>query len=204
MPYLIEQIARREAVDAWLGSKLIDDASVKTPKDVYEYNHSRERKVHAETLGGIFLDHVLHELPAGDEPPPLKARGITVYHYNQSFRWLAWWQANRHRFEFKTDRPLIISPAKDEHSSKRQVKIAVHDDVLDVYAVSTRYGDIMREAAEAMKLKLSFGHVRGLDVITTVRMKSVTFDEFLYILGKRIDLKGLDYRRTSDGYYVGS
>jgi len=204
VPYLIEHIGRQEAVDAYEGAALIDDPSVKTPADIFAYNRSRKGQVHEETLSGFICDIVLHELPSGREAPPLKARGAIGYHYNRAFRWLTWWQTNRHHFEFRTEKPLKIAPARDEHSSESQVKIDIHDGLMDVYAVSTRYGDIIRRAAEATKLKVTIGPVRGLDVITTVRMKSVTFEEFLYILGKKIDLKGLDFHKHAEGYHIGS
>jgi hypothetical protein len=118
------------------------------------------------------------------------------------------------------DIPKVVIDQKDEDAIRQLLdeflqhtrspdvcfssKIDIHDGLMDVYAVSTRYGDIIRRAAEAMKLKVTIGPVRGLDVITTVRMKSVTFDEFLHILGKTIDLKGPDLHKHAEGYRIGS
>jgi hypothetical protein len=50
VPYLVEQLARQEAVEAYLGSALIDDPNVRTLEQVYEYNRLRKSRVQCTRL----------------------------------------------------------------------------------------------------------------------------------------------------------
>jgi hypothetical protein len=203
VPYLIEQVARKEAVDAYVGAALIPKRRAKTVEEVYEYNRSRRQKVEEETLPGFALDVVLHQLPCGRDPHPFQRPGIVGYHYNESFKWTNWWQANQHRFEFKTKRPPVIPPPKDRHSSIAQIEVGARDGLLDIYAVSATYQQIIERATREMGIEVEIGEQRYIDVITTIRMKSVTFEEFLHMLGRNVYIKGFDYRKIRGGYHVG-
>lgn len=204
VPYLIEQAARKEAVDALLGSAVIDDKKVTTPEQVFQLNDRRRRHVEETTLPGFVLEILLRQLPSGREGPDRPRQGgITLHDYRESFKWVAWWQANKHRFRFQTENPPTIGPPKDEHPRRRGVRITVHDGLFDVCAVSTKYSQTVREAAAANDVKLVIGEQRYLDIITTVRLKSVTFEEFLYLIGRHAVITGFDYRKTPDGYVIG-
>jgi hypothetical protein len=204
VPYVIEQAARKEAVDAYVGSALIKDKKVQTPEQVFQYNRDRKRKVEEATLPGFVLEILLRELPSGSHEPDRKeGKGIHLHHYNECYKWVPWWQAHKNRFQFETKRPPVIPPAKDDHSSAAQIRASVQDGLLDVYAVSASYRDIIRRAAKEMGIEVVIGKQDYLDVITTLRMKSVTFEEFLYMLGRSVCITGFDYHETADGYVVG-
>ena len=79
----------------------------------------------------------------------------------------------------------------------------MHDGVFDVRAISAKYDQIVREAATANNVQLVIGEQRYLHVITTVRLKSVTFEEFLYLIGRHAVITGFDYRKTPGGYVIG-
>lgn len=203
VPYLVDQAAQKEAVDAYIGSALIKDMNVKTPEEVFEYNRRRKSKS-ANTLAPFILETVLRELPSGKMAPNLnKPKDRVGYAYNEVFAWVKWWQQHKHKFVFQTKRPLVIHPAKVVHSTMPQIRTTVKNGLLDIYAVSATYRQIIERAAAEMNVDVFIGEQQYIGVITTVRMKSVTFEEFLYIIGRTVFVGGFNYRKTEKGYWVG-
>jgi hypothetical protein len=199
VPYLIEQAARQEAVDAFIGSALIKDKDVKTPEQVYEYNCARKNEA-ANTLAPFILETVLRELPSGKVAPYNLSGGIPYYGV---FEWVRWWQKHKDRFEFQTIHPLVIPPPVDEHSVAPHIGTSLQNGLLYVDAVSATYHQIIERAAAEMNIDIFVGEQEYIDVITTVRIKGMTFEEFLNIIGRTVCTSGFDYHKTETGYWVG-
>jgi len=201
VPYLVQNIARLEAQYgdyAYIGSALIDDKSVKTPEQVHKYNRSKRW---SSTGPGPPVSLTLMQLlPDSMKPKPRVKKG---YVDNKVFAWSHWWQGHRHKFIFQTKKPLVIHPAKYVYSMMPQIRTTVKNGLLDLYAVSATYRQVIERAAAEMNVDVFIGEQQYIGVITTVRMKSVTFEEFLYIIGRTVFVGGFNYRKTEKGYWVG-
>ncbi len=54
-----------------------------------------------------------------------------------------------------------------------------------------------------MNIDVFIGEHEYLEIITTMRMKSVTFEELLHIAGRNVSMGGFKYRKTDKGYLIG-
>jgi hypothetical protein len=207
VPYLIEQVALREAVDAYIGSALIDDPEVDTPKEVYDYNLARQRAVDAKTLGPHVLASLLDELPCGNGTSSLDTPGPSGG-YNRVYAWLDWWQDNKGGFAFQTKQPPVIGPSKDKHSLVPQINVTYDENNLPtLYAVHSTIEDLVERGAAAMRVSIVVPEPHGrqpsspMSGITTIRMKSVTVDEFVYRIGRMI--WGIPYDKMDEKLQIG-
>jgi hypothetical protein len=210
VPYLIEQAAQKQAVDAYLGAALINDARITTPEQVMAFNRERRKKVSDATLFPAVLATVLRGTPAGKEAPdlgqPKRVPGTRMVgiHYTDSFAWIEWWQTNKSRFRFKTKAPVEIPvPEKDVYYHPH-LTTSVSNGLLNLHAVSATYHDIIERAAAEMGIEVFIGKQQHMEGSTTLRMKSVNFDEFLYIAGQSVSLQGFKHRKTGTGYGSGA
>ena len=199
VPYVIEQAAQIEAVDAYIGSTLIKDATVKTPEEVFEYNRKRKSEAADGLLAPFILEITLRELRSGKAKP--KSR--ISHGYNMVFAWIEWWQQNKNRFHFLTGQLLVILPSNDEHSLIPQIRTDIKDGLLNIYAVNVTYQQIIERVGAEINIDVFIGEHEYLDVKTTLRMKSVTFEEFLYIAGRTVSMGGFKYSETKKGYLIG-
>lgn len=200
VPFLIEQVAMIEAADAYLGAALIEDAGAKTPEEVYGWN--RRRKDHARdgTLAPWLLDRVLKDLvPSDMENGPVRGYGG----YTEVFRWMHWWDRHRHRFVFEGGDPPAIPLPKSPYPRGPAVVVTAHDGLLDVSAAGVSYRRIIERAAAALRVTATFGQQDYIDVVTSIEMRSVTFDEFMYLLGRSVSMAGFEHGKTDTGYHVG-
>ena len=198
VPYLVKQLARQEATEAYVGSALIDDPSVRTLEDVYEYNRLRKAQVHDETLAGWIPTGVLRELtsPEGSRRENAGGRG-------EAIDWLDWWKHHKERFVFASgERPDIVVP-RDKRRLTPHITTTFKDGLLDICAISATYRQILERAAAEVGIQTFIGEHGYIDVIGSVRMKSVTYEEFLYMVGRSIYINGFDYRKVEGGYWVG-
>jgi hypothetical protein len=122
VPYLIEQSARQQGVEAVLGAAAIGDKKVKTPEEVAAWNAARREKVAGETLPPFVLATVLRELPPAKDDPdvgkPEVVGGFAGIRPSDSFAWVTWWAANGKRFEIKTkNRPQSPPPRRASSTS---------------------------------------------------------------------------------------
>lgn len=194
VPYLIEQVALREGVDAYIGSALIDDPEVDTPKEVYDYNLARRRAVTTKIMGPHHLAQLLRELPSGNEVPSLETSNKTISagHYTNVYAWLTWWQESKHRFTFRTKRPPVIAPPKDRHTLVPQITASYKNKLLTLYSVRSSMKEIIKRCAAEMEVNIVVPEPPGRQPVhpmssrTTIRMKSVTTEEFLYRVGRMI------------------
>jgi len=196
VPYLIEQVALLEDIDGYIGSALIKYPNIKTLEEVFEYNLNRKAKA-KNTLIFFSLEILLEELVSR------RTLDKNSYQYDGIFTWLDWWQQHKHKFIFQTKQPIVIHSAKYFHSTTPQIRTTTKNGLLDIYAISATYRQIIERAAAEMNVDIFIGEQRYIDVITRVRMKKVTFEEFLYIIGRQAYVKGFDYRKTEKGYWIG-
>jgi hypothetical protein len=199
VPYLVEGLACQEAEDAWVGSGLIPDTNAKTPEEVYKYNCShRSKSPPSLFFAGIVLMELLP-----DDMKPSQSIPKEGYADTKEFAWSNWWQQHKHKFIFQTQNPLVIPPAKYIHSKTPQIRTTVNNGLLDIYAVSATYHQIIERAAAEMNIEVFIGEQEYINIIATVRMRAVTFEEFLYIIGRTIFVGGFDHHKTETGYWVG-
>jgi len=84
-----------------------------------------------------------------------------------------------------------------------QIRTTVKNGLLDIYAVSATYHQIIERAAAEMNIDVFIGEQEYINLLTTVRKRAVTFEEFLYIIGRTVFVGGFDYHKTEKGYWVG-
>jgi len=213
IPYLVEAMALTEAHYSdwgWIGSAIIADKDVKTPEEVYEYNRNPKKESHKTSeiypfpfsLMPPYRPTLLMQLLPDDmKPKPDVKKG---YVDNGKYAWSHWWQNYKNRFIFKTKKPLVIMPAEIVPSTMPHISTTVKNGLLYIEAVSATYQQIIERAAAEMNVNVFIGEQEYIDVITTVRMKGVTFEEFLYIVGRTVYTAGFNYHKTETGYQVGS
>lgn len=200
VPFLIEQVARIEAANAYRGAALIDEEGVKTPEEVYSWN--RRRKTHAQdgTLALWLLDNVLTDLISSDmEDEPVRGNGG----YTEVFGWMHWWDRHKHRFVFEGGDPPAIPLPKRPYPRGPAVVVTAHDGLLDVSAAGVSYRRIIERAVAALGVTAIFGQQDYIDVVTSIEMRSVTFDEFMYLLGRSVSMAGFGHSKTDTGFRVG-
>ncbi len=213
VPYLVENLAIAESRHSdygWIGSSIISDENVRTPEQVYNYNRNPTMEIHKQgelypppnsarqSHGSPLL--IMQLLPNEMIPKPQIREG---YVDDGKFAWSHWWQLYKDRFDFQTNKMLEIKPTEVIHSTVPHIGTIVKDGLLYIEAVSATYKQIIERAAAEMDIKVFIGEQRDIDVITTVRMKGVTFEEFLYMIGRTVYVGGFDYRKTETGYWVG-
>jgi len=198
VPYLIEQLARQRAAEAYVGAPLIDDPKVKTLEQVYEYNRRRKTQMHDSTLAHWILTGALGELvfaPATEiQSSGRRAKG---------FDWLDWWPEHEARFVFADGGFAGVALPREKRPLTPHISTTVKNGLLDICAVSATYRQMIERAAAEMGIETFIGEHRYMDIIGTVWMKSVTYEEFLYMVGRSVYIKGFDYRKTENGYHVG-
>ncbi|MBL7152167.1 MAG: hypothetical protein ISS79_00500 [Phycisphaerae bacterium] len=197
-PYLIEQLARQRAAEAYLGAALIDDPKAKTLEQVYEYNRRRKTQMHDSTLAPWILTGALGELVIAP-PTEIQSGGRRL----KGFDWLDWWQRRKKKFVFPPDRRPVISVAHERRPWMSHISTTVKNGLLDICAVSATYRQMIERAAAEMGIETFIGEHRYMDIIGTVWMKSVTYEEFLYMVGRDVYILGFEYRKTENGYWVG-
>jgi hypothetical protein len=198
VPHLVGQLARQEATEAYVGSALIDDPNVRTLQDVSQNNRLRKTRLYDETLASWILTGVLQELTSPEGLRKENAGGRS-----QVNDWLDWWRLREQRFVFASGgRPDIVVP-REKRRLTPHIATSVKDGLLDICAVSATYRQILERAAAEVGIRTFIGEHRYIDVIGSVRMKSVTYQEFLYMVGRSIYINGFDYRKVEDGYSVG-
>jgi len=198
VPYLVGQLARQRVVEAYVGSALIGDPNVRTLEQVYQYNRWRKTQMHDSTLADWILTGALGELvfaPATEiQSSGRRAKG---------FDWLDWWPEHEARFVFPDGGFAGVALPREKRPLMPHISTSVKNGLLDICAVSATYRQMIERAAAEMGIETFIGEHRYMGIIGTVWMKSVTYEEFLYMVGRSIYVKGFDYRRTENGYWVG-
>ena len=198
VPYLIEQLAQQAAVEPYVGAVLIDDPKVKTLEQVYEYNRRRKSRMHDETLASWILSGTLRELTSAGVSDEEKSSPRI-----EPIDWLDWWPEHEAGFVFADGGFAGVALPRERRPLIPHISTSVKDGLLDICAVSATYRQMIERAAAETGIETFIGEHRYMDIIGTVWLKSVTYEEFLYMVGRSVYIKGFDYRKTENGYHVG-
>lgn len=208
VPYLIDQAARQQSVEATLGAALIKDPSVTSPEQVAAWNQARRAKIAGDTLPPFVLATVLRELPAAKEEPSIgkperiDTKFVGIRH-SDSYVWATWWAANQGRFTFQTTKPLVLPPTEDGVVYQPHITTTARGGLLDIHAVDATHRDIIERAAAELGLEVFIGEHELMKILTSVRMKGVNFEEFVYMLGRQASVAGYPVQQTRTGWRVG-
>ena len=196
LPYFIEQASRQQDSYTYLGSYVISGKVNSNFEETYAYKKKRMDEVSDETLPPFLLTYVMREIAPGEEPEIDRESELGGIATTDCFIWLKWWAGNRSQYLFETVKPIEIHEYEEifhgEHISAK-----VDNDLLDLYSVFSTYRHVIERVAAAFNRNVIIGDHLNLDKKRRIRMKQVTFDEFLYIIGELISAEG--YYKQVDG-----
>ena len=193
LPYLVRQFQLQEESRVILGSK-VANAELADLQDLHKYNEQRPEELKKGVkpwLGYHVLRIMLGDLDdllaaaIGDDPRP--------------FSWIDWWEQNKARYVFETREPVKIDTAYKFHSFPH-ISTTRDGNFLTIDACSATYRQIIERAAAEMGVRVFIGEHPYLQVITNVRMRSVTFDEFAHLIGLTVSVAPFPYN-VEDGIY---
>lgn len=197
-PYLIAQLARQYNTEPYIGAALINDPKITTAEQVSRYNERRKTDLHKQTLAHWILTGTLSEIIAPEQQT--KKRNAARI---EPIDWMNWWQRNERKFLLERGvSPAVVTPTY-ERPVISHISTSVKKGLLDICAVSATYRQMIERAAAEMGLETFIGEHTCIDIIGTVWMKSVTYEEFLYMVGRSVYINGFDYRKTQNGYWLG-
>jgi hypothetical protein len=198
VPYLIDQLDRQHAVEPYIGSVLISHPNIHTLERVYGYNRQRKHEVYGQTLAKWILTGTLWELVSSGVfekeklPPP-----------TEPIDWFDWWNNYKARFVLpRGNAPALVVPHRMFRSTPH-ITTSMKNGLLDFSAAGATYRHMIEHAAAEMGIETFIGEHAYMDIIGSVRMKSVTYEEFLYMVGRSVCVRGFDYRKISNRYWVG-
>ncbi|MHC4621081.1 MAG: hypothetical protein ACYTEQ_25325 [Planctomycetota bacterium] len=198
VPYLIDQRARQHAVEPYIGSALIDDPNIRTLEQVYGYNRRRKDEVYDQTLAKWIVTGTLWESVS----PSVSDKEKVTAHI-EPIDWFDWWHQHKARFVRPGgNTPAIVVPHRMLRSVPH-ITTSIKNGLLDFSAAGATYRQMIEHAAAEMGIETFIGEHAYMDIIGLVRMKSVTYEEFLYMVGRSVCVLGFDYRKTAGGYWVG-
>lgn len=198
VPYLIDQLARQHVVEPYIGSALINDPDICTLEQVYRYNRRRKDEVHRRTLAKWILTGTLWELVS---PPVSEEEKLAAP--TEPIDWFEWWHKCKARFVLPGgNTPAIVIP-RSMLRSIPHITTSIKNGLLDFAAAGATYRQMIEHAAAEMGTETFIGEHPYMDVIGSVRMKSVTYEEFLYMVGGNVCVRGFDHRKISNRYWVG-
>ncbi|MHC4742404.1 MAG: hypothetical protein ACYS8Z_10855, partial [Planctomycetota bacterium] len=197
-PYLIAQLARHHRTEPYIGAALINDPNITTVEQVGRYNERRKSDLYNQTLAHWILTGTLSELITPEEKRKTRTK-VRI----EPIDWMEWWKRNERRFLLERG----VSPGVALPRYKRlvisHISTSARNGLLDFCAVSATYRQMIEHAAAEMGVETFIGRHTYMDIIGTVWMKSVTYEEFLYMVGRSVYILGFDYRKTENGYWVG-
>lgn len=196
IPYLIEQAGKLQEIDVLHGSALIQQKGITTPENVWDYHENRRKSVYKSTIPHFVLVETLNKI-APDENFKVGAR------HTDCFSWLVWWKSNKNRFAF-TEKSQPSIPEPEDVYYEPHISTSVHNNLLDIHAVSATNRHIIQRAGAELGVKIHIGQHKYMDVLTTIRMKGVNVEEFLYFLGKNFSIKGINYTKTENEIRIGT
>lgn len=115
---------------------------------------------------------------------------------------MEWWEDNKHQFVFDTEHPVTIDTTHN-YSERPHVSTQTTGNLLILEAVHATNRQIVERAAAELGVEVFIGEQSYMDILTTVRMRGVTFEEFAYLIGRNACVRGFEYRKTGAGYHFG-
>lgn len=192
LPYLVRQEVLLEEASVLVGSACAT-RRIRDLEDLEAYQKERRAKIERVTpwfhslLSWSFLVNT----------GTVDADSLTA-----DFSLAQWWDENRARFRFATRVPIEID-TRERQNRRPHVSTEMTDGLLTIDAVSATYLQIIERAAAEMSVPVFLGAQRYMDVLTTVRMRSVTFDEFAYLIGHHCCVGGFRYTKSGRMYHFG-
>jgi hypothetical protein len=200
IPYLIRQRQIESESRVIVGSALAA-RKIKSVEDLYTYQSERGAKLRQGIQPWINYPggFILGKTTIGTT----FYKSLGPYPFDKRFSWLEWWEQNKNRFEFKTNNPIVIN-TEYKYYNHPHISTEIVNGLLNIEAVNAPYHQIIERAAAEMGVDIFIGEQEYIDVLTAVRMRGVTFEEFAYLVGKHVSVNPFKYQKIGDKYYFGS
>lgn len=196
VPYLIRQNQIENESRVIVGSALAD-RHIANLEDLQNYQQQRSAKLSKDIKPIIkFSGMLLHQIVEKDNPE------LDWSSYHTRFSWMERWENNKGRFEFKTNKPIVID-TQHKYYNHPHISTQNNNGLLDLEAVSATYRHIIERAAAELGVDVFIGKQEYIDIITTVRMRAVNFEEFVYLIGRKAYVKGFEYYKIGEKYHIG-
>jgi|GEM_PF-5458125 len=196
IPYLIRQNQIEKESRVIVGSSLAD-RHIADLEDLQNYQRQRS----ARLIDGVKPWFKYPELPLDQI-----VNNVEWYKVRRNprtrFSWLEWWDDNKDRFIFKTDKPITIE-TEYKYYNHPHISTQVNGGLLDIEAVSATYRHIIERAAAELGVNVFIGEQQYIRHLTTVRMRGVTFEEFTYLIGRTVYVRGFEDHKDGDKYHFG-
>jgi hypothetical protein len=199
LPFLIRQWQAEQDSRVLVGS-VRAERKIAGQDDLYEYQKERAARVKTGVMPwlnwpGLFIlaDTTVGKALDWRYPPRPTAT---------PFSWIDWWEDHQGEFEFRMTAPPVIETGEKYYNHPHITTWKVGD-LLMIDAVHVTYRQIIERAAAELGIDVFIGAQDYMDIITTVRMRGVTFEEFAYLVGRTVSVRPLTYRKTDDGYHFG-
>ena len=198
IPYLIRQIQIENESRVIVGSALAK-RHIESLEDLYNYRAERSAKLRKGINPWLeFPEMLLAQTTVGKRVYQKLGKRPEL----TGFSWIEWWEKNKGRFEFKTEKPVRIN-AENKYFNYPHISTEQHDGLLDIEAVHATYRQIIERAAAELGVDVFIGAQVYIDIIATVRMKSMTFEEFAYLVGRTVFVRGFKYYKVGQKYHFG-
>ncbi len=203
MPYLVRQYQIEAESRVYVGSKLAD-RQISSLKDLLEFNKERASRLKKSVnlwirWPGLWtLEKPLLEPGIAEKYGPYGSCSG-----RRKFPYLRWWNENKHVFVFETAQPIKISTLY-KYDSRPHVSTEATGSLLTLEAVSATYRQIIERAAAELGVEVFIGEQQYMRILTSVRMRDMTFEEFAYMIGFDVYVCGFEYRKIGDVYHFGN
>jgi hypothetical protein len=193
VPYLIRQIQINDEAKVFVGSVLAT-REIKDPEDLHVFNTERAGKLREGifpwfgkfdgAIGDGFpnwtLLYILSQTTIGKQESP--GFMSMTYRFKTRFSWTDWWKNNKQRFDFQTDNPFVIDTGSIFFDFPH-ISTEKRNDLLTIDAVHATYRQIIERVAAEAGIEVFIGENEEIGVLTSIRMRAVTFEEFTHHLG---------------------
>ncbi len=197
VPYQIRKIQIENELRVIIGSALANRA-IESLEDLYNYQGEKLPGL-SEEIAMRFPGRLLYQTTVGKEVCQKLGRKPD----RAGFSWIEWWGENKDRFKFKTKKRFKIG-TQYKYFNHPHVSTVQHGGLLHLEAVNATYRQIIERAAAELGVNVFIGEQIDIDVICTVRMRSVTFEEFAYLIGRTVHVGGFKYYKDGNKYHFGS
>lgn len=200
IPYLIQQNQIESESRVIVGSALAT-RKINSLEDLYAYQSERKAKLRhgiepwINFPGGFILGKTTIGTTLN--------KSLGPYPFDKRFSWLDWWEQNQDRFKFKTAKPIVIN-TENKYYHNPYCSTEMINGLLNIEAIGATYQQMIERAAAEIGIDVFIGEQEYLDVLSAVRMRGVTFEEFAYLVGKTVSVNPFKYQKIGDKYYFGS
>ena len=200
LPYLIQQIQVSQEC-RWLVGSALAERKIKDQADLYKYQKERQDRLRQKIvlpLPMILLQGIEREKGVNGNEREMRVNSSL----NLDKYWLKWWSRHQDEFELQTAKPLFIDGLQN-YAYEPQINSSAQNGLITIEAVSASYPQIIERAAAEVGIEVFIGEQEYMDILTSVRMRSVTFEEFAYLIGLTVSVNPFKYTKTETGYLFG-